>query len=98
MVTLINTSKNYSVNRETEIFKLSGNASINVEDSIVTNFNGNFTTIDGVYCGNFGYNENTNGKASKNIYDVDKENFSTLDTLLDNAIDELKQELLNDNE
>lgn len=97
MVTLINTSKNYSVNIETENFKLSGNAAINVEDSIVTNFNGNFSTLEGVYCGNFNYNENSNGKASKNVYDVDKENFSDLDTLLDGAIDELKQEL-NDNE
>jgi hypothetical protein len=97
MITLINTSKNYSVSLETENFKLSGNASINVETESISSFNGNFTTTDGNYAGNFGYNENENGKANKNIYDIDKANFVELDTLVDNAINELKQEL-NDNE
>lgn len=97
MITLINTSKNYSVTLETENFKLSGNASITVETANISSFNGNFTTVDGDYAGNFGYNENGDGKASKNIYDVDKSNFVELDTLVDNAINELKQEL-NDNE
>ena len=97
MITLINTSKNYSVALETENFKLSGNASINVETESISSFNGNFTTIDGNYAGNFGYSENENVKANKNIYDIDKANFVELDTLVDNAINELKQEL-NDNE
>ena len=97
MTTLINTSKNYSVTLETENFKLSGNASINVETANISSFNGSFTTIDGNYAGSFGYNENENGKANKNIYDIDKVNFVELDTLVDNAINELKQEL-NDNE
>ena len=97
MVTLINTSKNYSVSSETENFKLSGSAVIIAETSVISNFNGSFTNLEGVYCGSFGYNENDNGKANKNIYDVDKTIFPTLDTMLDNAIAELKQEL-NDNE
>ena len=97
MVTLINTSKNYSVAIETQNFKLSGNATVNVEDEYISNFNGNFTTLEGTYAGNFGYNESNNGKANKNIYDIDKENFVELDTLVDSAIAELKQEL-NDNE
>ena len=97
MITLINTSKNYSVALETENFKLSGNAVINVESGNISNFNGSFSTLENVYAGNFGYNEGENGKANKNIYDIDKENFVELDTLVDNAIDELKQEL-NDNE
>ena len=97
MVTLINTSKNYSVVIETENFKLSGNAVVNIESGNISNFNGSFQTLEGVYSGNFGYNEGNNGKANKNIYDIDKNNFVELDTLVDNAINELKQEL-NDNE
>jgi hypothetical protein len=97
MITLINTSKNYSVTSETVNFKLSGNAAVIQETGNISNFNGSFTTTEGVYCGNFNYSENDNGKANKNIYDVDKENFAELGTLLDNAIEELKQEL-NDNE
>ena len=97
MVTLINTQKNYSVAVETENFKLSGSAVINVESENISNFNGGFTTTEGNYAGNFGYSENENGKANKNIYDIDKKNFVELDTLVDSAIAELKQEL-NDNE
>ena len=93
MVTLINTSKNYSVTRETENFKLSGNAIILEETGNIQSFNGNFQTKQDVYCGGFGYNENDNGKANKNIYDVDKANFVELDTLLDAAIEELKEEI-----
>lgn len=93
MVTLINTSKNYSVTRETENFKLSGNAIILEEIGNIQSFNGNFQTKQDVYCGGFSYNENDNGKANKNIYDVDKANFVELDTLLDAAIEELKEEI-----
>ena len=96
MITLINTSKNYSVSGEALNFRLSGNASAIVETSLINNFNGSFTTTDGVYCGNFNYHEDEHGKAGKTIYDVDKANFVELDTLLDNVIAELKQ-VINDN-
>lgn len=93
MVTLINTSKNYSVTKETENFKLSGNAVVIDETSTITSFNGTFNTINGEYSGNFNYGETETGKANKNIYDVDKANFVELDTLLDGAIQDLKNEL-----
>lgn len=93
MVTLINTTKNYSVSKETENFKLSGNATIIQETATVQSFNGSFSTNQDVYCGSFNYNENDNGKASKNIYDIDKANFVELDTMLDAAIEELKEEI-----
>lgn len=97
MVTLINTSKNYRISLESQNFKLSGEATVNVESEYISNFNGSFTSDDEGYAGGFGYSENQNGKANKNIYDIDKENFVELDTLLDSAISELKSEL-NDNE
>ena len=97
MVTLINTSKNYSVTKETENFKLSGNAVIVEETQIISSFNGSINTISGDYCGNFSFNENESGRASKNIYDTDKENFAAVDALVDSAINELKEQL-NDNE
>lgn len=93
MVTLINTTKNYSVSRETENFKLSGNATIIQETATIQSFNGSFSTKQDVYCGSFGYNESDNGKASKNIYDIDKNSFVELDTILDTAIEELKGEI-----
>ena len=93
MITLVNTSKNYTVSGETQNFVLSGNAIVIEETSNISNFNGSFTTKEGAYCGNFGYNENENGKANKNIYDIDKANFVELDTLLDTAIAELKTEI-----
>lgn len=93
MVTLINTSKNYSVTRETENFKLSGNAVVLEETGNIQSFNGVFNTLQGEYSGSFGYNESEAGKANKNIYDVDKANFIELDTLLDAAIEELKGQI-----
>lgn len=93
MVTLINTSKNYSVTRETENFKLSGNAVVLEETGNIQSFNGVFNTLQDGYSGSFGYNESEAGKANKNIYDVDKANFIELDTLLDAAIEELKGQI-----
>lgn len=93
MITLINTTKNYSVSRETENFKLSGSATIIQETATVQNFNGSFSTKQDAYCGSFNYSENDNGKANKNIYDIDKTSFVELDSMLDAAIEELKGEI-----
>lgn len=97
MVTLINNSKNFAVTGESEHFKLIGEARGVVESEIISNFNGHFEPLVGGYNGNFTYSESDLGRASKNIYDVNKDDFIELDTLLNDCIVELK-EVLNDNE
>ena len=97
MVTLISNSKNFAVTGESQNFKLIGEANGVVESTIITSFNGHFEPIDGGYNGNFTYGESNTGRASKNIYDVDKDNFIEIDTLLNQCIAELKN-VLNGNE
>ena len=97
MVTLINNSKNFAVTGESTNFKLIGEARGVVETVTIQNFNGHFEPTDGGYEGNFTYSETDTGRANKNIYDVSKDNFIELDTLLNECIAELKS-VLNDNE
>lgn len=93
MVTLNNITSNYSVNLETEKFLIAGTAIVIKESSIISSFRGNISTSNNVYCGNFSYNENDNGKVSKNIYDVDKKDLAEIEALLNRALQELINEL-----
>lgn len=92
MITLTNKQTSYNVSKEATTLKLSGSVSI-AENGRINSFNGTISTLEDTYVGNFYYNENENGKSNRNLSDVDTDKYKAADALLDEAIDELKEEI-----
>lgn len=92
MITLTNKQTNYSVENIGENIKLTGTVAF-AEDGRIISFNGTFMTEQGSYVGNFYFNENDNGKSNKSISDVDTDKYDEADELLDDTINELKQQV-----
>lgn len=92
MITLTNKQTSYSVENVGENIKLTGSVAF-TEDGRIISFNGTFMTEQDSYVGNFYFNENDNGKSNKSINDVDTDKYNEADTLLDETINELKQQV-----
>jgi hypothetical protein len=93
MIALTNKQVSYSIASNSETFKLNGQVTVKEENAIIANFSGSFFKNEDEYCGNFYYSENNDGKASKSISDVSKDDFMFLDNFLDSSITELKETL-----
>lgn len=92
MITLTNKQTNYSFENIGETLKVTGTVSF-AENNRIATLNGSFQTLEGVYVGNFYYNENENGKSNKNVNDLDIDKYEAADELFDNTIKELKQQV-----
>jgi hypothetical protein len=92
MITLTNKQTNYSVSKEGTILKLEGTTNF-TETGLISSFNGTISTLEGAYVGNFYYSESTNGKANRSLNDVDLDKYKAADALIDEAIDELKEQV-----
>ena len=92
MITLTNKQTNYSVENIGENIKLTGTVAF-AEDGRIISFNGTFMTEQESYVGSFYFNENDNRKSNKSISDVDTDKYDEADELLDNTINELKQQV-----
>ena len=90
MITLTNKQTNYTIENVGETLKITGTVAV-AEDKRIISFNGNFSTLEGNYVGNFYYNENENGKSNRSVNDTDTDKYEDADELLDNTIKELKQ-------
>lgn len=93
MIALTNKQVSYSIASNSGTFKLNGQVTVKEENAIIATFSGSFFKNEDEYCGNFYYSENNDGKASKSISDVSKDDFMILDNFLDNSITELKETL-----
>lgn len=97
MITLTGKTTNYQVSNENATVKLSGQLTLSDNEDRIVSFNGSFNTTEDGYIGNFYYSENENGRVNKNISDVDGTKLSSVESLFNETITEIKQ-INDDNE
>lgn len=89
MITFSNKTVRYNFSEQGENFKIDGSIEVLQDDSI-SNLNGTIYDLQGQYLGNLYYSESTEGKCSKNLSNVSKENFADVDNYVDSVLAELK--------
>ena len=89
MITFSNKSIHYNLSRQGQNFKMNGTVTITGEDS-VRDLNATVYDLEDNYVGSFYYSENSDGKCTKNLNDVAKENFVAVDQFIDETLAELK--------
>lgn len=91
MVQFSNTRTSHTVKNVSNTLSLQGDITIDANQRIVQ-FNGSISIEDN-YVGNFYYNEQENGKYSKNFSDSDLANSTQIENFLDATIEEIKTQL-----
>lgn len=88
---LTNKRTTYTVSNADTVLKLTGEITVN-ETAKITSFNGQILTLDGVFSGNFNFNEmNTNCNFS--INDCPVTNRDAAYSLLDETVESIKTQL-----
>lgn len=92
MITFTDKKLRYGIEETKESIKMNGALSINSERQI-EDLNGSFYDLEGNYLASFNYREYQGDKCDKSISNVSIDNFTALDTALDNLIVDIKDQL-----
>lgn len=90
---LTNKQVSYNCSNENETLKLTGAVYLNA-DNIITQFSGTFNTLEGVYCGDFYYNETAEGKANRATNNIPVELIDLAGDFILETVAEIKKEII----